>query len=126
MNDKLPEIIREARRALRRASGVPPTPNEQFEERRKAELEAMEMFVYDKFRIQVGLALGASVVWTEDGVAAKFSVNEKTFFLRKDKKDYRLTASETLGERDLLQLSATDPQFCNRVLVAIGDAMDWT
>jgi hypothetical protein len=125
MNDKLPEIIREARRALRRASGIPPTPDEQFEERRKAELETMERFVYDKFSIQAGFALGASVFWTEDGVAAKFFVHEKTFFLRKDKNEYRLTASETFGERELLRLSATDPQFCNRVLVAIGDLMDW-
>ena len=124
MKDKLPEIIQEARRALRRASGIALTPEEQFEERRKAEIEVMEMFVFDKFRIQVGFALGASVVWTEDGVAANFSVNEKTFFLRKDKKDYRLTASEISGERELLRLGAADPQFCNKVVVAIGDAID--
>jgi hypothetical protein len=124
MNDKLSELIREARRELRRSSGIPPTPDEQLEERRKAELETMEMFVYEKIGVNGLFELSASTVWTEDGAVAQFTVNEKTFFLRKDKEDYRLTASETLGERELLRLNATDPQFGNIVLAAIGDTLD--
>jgi hypothetical protein len=126
MNDMLPEVIREARRALRRASGIALTPTEQSEEHQNSKLEAMQMFVFDKFRVRGMAALTALIVWTDDGVAAKFTANGKTFFLRECEKDYSLSASEKKGERELLRLSAGDPQFSNRIFVAIGDAMDWS
>ena len=45
MEKGLQELIREARRELRRTSGVPLTAEEQAEEQRTAEVEQMENFL---------------------------------------------------------------------------------
>jgi len=49
MKDDLRELIQNARRTVRLASGVPLTPDEQAEEVRVKATQEMEMFVYVAF-----------------------------------------------------------------------------
>ena len=122
MNQELQDMIREARRNLRRASGISLSSEEQAEEQRTLEIARMEKFIHEALGIRIMFSLTPKVVWTENGATAQFSVGDHNFQLYKDGKSYRL--SDTEGDRpcELLNISGSDPNFSNRVLVAVGDA----
>jgi hypothetical protein len=123
MSPELRELIQEARRGLRKASGLPMSPEDLAEERRKAEIDELEKFIYTTFRPRLMLPLKAKVVWSGSDAAAQLTVDSATFHLRKNKNDYALLAIEENGQRELTRIEGSDPQFANRVLVAIGDAL---
>ena len=119
----LQQLIQEARRELRRASGLPWTPQEIEEERRRTEMEAMDMFTFRTFRMRLMDALVSKTVWTEEGAAAEFKAEGRIYRLRKRGSRYVLFAVNDAREIELISLDSSDEQFANRVLVAIGDDM---
>jgi len=121
MNEELQKLVGEARRELRRASGTPLTPEESDEERRTAEIEEFDRFAYRTFGYRRMLPLKFNVIWSEKGATGQMKVDDYTFNLHKDRESYRLFLIEEHGERELSQLDGSDPNFANRVLVAIGD-----
>jgi hypothetical protein len=125
MPPDLRDLMGQARRELRRSSGLPLSPEELAEERRLAETEEMNKFLYDTLGLRLMFPLKANAVWTEDGAAGQLIAEGITFHLRKDKKKnwYGLFVVEDDQERELLQLEGSDRQFGNRVLVAISDAL---
>jgi hypothetical protein len=68
MKDDLKDLIREARRKLRKASGVPLTSEEEAEERHLAEIEEMKMFLF-KTMSNLWFPLKVITVWTDTTVA---------------------------------------------------------
>ena len=123
MQKKLRELIQEARRELRRASGVPLTPEEQAEELRRAELARMENFLFEALRIRIMDQLLPKVIWTDSGVIAQFTVDNHDFRLRNRGENYCLSDIEGNRERELLKMHGSDKDFAHRLLVAIGDAL---
>jgi hypothetical protein len=123
MNEDLQKLITEARRELRRASGISLSPEENEEERRKAEIEEFDRFAYRTFGYRLMLPLKFHVVWNEKGAIGQMSVNGHIFNLRKHGENYHLLLIGEHGERELSQLEGSDPNFANRVLVAIGDIL---
>jgi hypothetical protein len=121
MKDDLRELIQDARRAVRLASGVPLSPDEQAEERRLKDTKEMNLFVYEAFRFKVMNSLKSTVIWTPMGAALEMRTDEHVFHLRKDRDAYGLFAIEDRRERELLRINGNDPIFANRALVAIGD-----
>jgi len=125
MGTKLQDIIGDARRELRKASGLALTPEQQLEERQKAELWAMNKFLANKFDILQRLELNVTAAITSDqSVAAMFLAEEKHFRLvRNSNKECALSLVDSAGGRELIRLPENDPQFANKILVAIGDAL---
>jgi hypothetical protein len=121
MKDDLRELIQDARRAVRLASGVPLNPDEQAEERRLKETKEMNLFAYETFGFKLMDALKSTIIWTAKGATVEMRADEHVFHLRKDKGAYALFAIEDQAERELLRIDGKDPIFANRVLVAIGD-----
>ena len=121
MHQDIIELIAEARRELRRASGLPLSTEEQAEENQRREMDEMSTFIFDKFRVRRLAPFKATTVWAGHGAAAEFSTPGKKFLLRKTGHVFRLSAMEGDGEREVAAIEPSDPQFVNKVLVAIGD-----
>jgi hypothetical protein len=122
MKDDLKDLIREARRKLRKASGVPLTSEEEAEERHLAEIEEMKMFLF-KTMSNLWFPLKVITVWTDTTVAGQFTVDGQIFELRKDGPCYRLFRIARGSGFELARLDSSDPNFASRVLVAIDDAL---
>lgn len=125
MDRKLQEMIAQARRDLKRAAGLPLSPEEQLEERRKAELWQMNRFLTSKFDISQRLELGLkSDISSEGVVVGAFHVGGKDFHLvRKANKECALLLVDAAGNHQLASPPEDDPQFANKILVAIGDSL---
>jgi hypothetical protein len=124
MKPELRALIEQARRELRRTSGLSLSPEEQAEERRLTEIDELEKFLYNTFRPRLMFPLKAKVVWSQGGAAGQLTVDGATFHLRKeDENCYGLFVIEEQEERELIKTESSDPQFANRVLVAIGDSL---
>jgi hypothetical protein len=123
MDPDLRELMEQARRELRRASGLPLSPEEQAEERRLAEMDELNRFIFDTLRIRLMFPLKAKVVWSQGGAAAQLTVDGATFHLRKDKKWCSLFVVEEDKERELIKIENSDPHFADRVLAAISDSL---
>jgi len=67
--------------------------------------------------------LKAKAVWTEKGAVGRFTADNHIFHLRRNSDSYTLFAVQETGERELVRLNQADPQFTNRILVAIGDSL---
>jgi hypothetical protein len=117
------ELIQEAKREIRRASGVPLTEEDQIEERRLNEMKEMNQFIFDVFRIRLMGPLKAIVIWTGTEAATELTVERKVFHIRKKKNCYALFAIEEHGDRLLVEIEASDPLFASRVLVHIGESL---
>lgn len=123
MTEELQELIRVARRKLQRASGIPPTAYEQEEERRQAEIEEMDLFTFSTFELQLRWALDMTTVHRGMNAAAEMTVDGYIFQLRKDGAAFVLFALKDSGEIKLARIDGKDPNFANRVLIAIADAL---
>lgn len=124
MNDRLKEYVREARRELRRASGVPMTADEQAEERRLAEVEEMEMFLARTFSLNLRVDLIMRAVPVGTSVLGEITLDDHTFHLRRDGDSYRLYATGETDHAELVCIESSDPNFAYRVLVAIDDSLE--
>jgi hypothetical protein len=123
MNEELQKLIVEAKRELRRASGIPLTPEENDDERRTAEIEEFNRFAYRTFGYCRMLPLKFLVIWDEKNAIGQMSVDDRTFNLRRDGEKFSLFLVQPHGERELSRLESADPNFANRVLTAIGDIL---
>src|SRR5215469_10063729 len=125
MDRKLQEIISDARRELRKASGLALTPEQQREEQQRAELWAMNKFLSNKFDIHQRLELNLkAAIGSDQSVVAMFQAEDKHFRLaRNGNKECTLFFLDSTGDRELIHLPESDPQFTNKILVAIGDVL---
>jgi hypothetical protein len=121
MKPKVAELISIARRELRRASGVPLTVSEIEQDRRGKELKELQAFIYSKFSVSASYALNEEFTWHDGKAVVEFTVDEHKFRLRAVDNAFQFFAVTDPGEIQLLQLKGEDPQFSNRILVAIGD-----
>ena len=119
MTVELPDLIKEARRELRRASGIPFTSEEQAEERRRTEIEQMMKLLVESLGYRIMLPLRLEVIWTDKGATAQMTVDAHRFHLYKDRDCFCLCD----GEREIVTIKDQDPHFASRVLVAIGDTL---
>ena len=124
MKPEIQELIRDARKTLWKASGLPLTPEEQAEEFRSTEIAELENLVFKAFGIKRMFAFSVKVAWTDHGAAAELNADDKAFHLRRDGKSdsYILFIFENDGEREVARIRGSDPHFADWVLVAIGDA----
>jgi hypothetical protein len=123
MNEELQKLIQEARRELRRASGINLTPEENDEERRTAEIEEFDRFAYSAFGYRLMIPLKFQVLWSEKGAIGQMRADGHTFNLRREGESYHLFIIEPDGERELLQVEGSDSHLASRVLRAIGDSL---
>jgi hypothetical protein len=119
----LQDLIKEARREFRRASGVFQTAEEQAEMRRKTEIEEMEMFLSKSLGFRMMFALPSKVIWTNHGATAQMTVDDQRFQLFKDHDGFYWFGVQGDGECELLKMPGSDPNFANRVLIAIDDTL---
>jgi hypothetical protein len=117
---ELTEEIAKARRALRVATGEPITEEEQESLRREQAIKALNFFLYPAIgAIRISL-LTPKTIWWKDGPAMTCSGEGTTFHLRRVEDNYALS----VGERTLVLLAPKDPNFGDRLIVAIGDELD--
>jgi hypothetical protein len=83
----------------------------------------MEKFLLEALGYRVMVAPLPTVIWTEKGATAQFTVDDHRFQLFKDRDTYRLSGTGDDGEHELLNLTGKDPNFARRVIVAVGDAL---
>jgi hypothetical protein len=125
MKAELQELIRDARKELRKASGLPLTPEEHFEDSRKAALEDMQIFMLRNLGVNLSMLLAGRAEWTDKGPAVILNTGVHVFHLRKKEGNGScfLFIVGGDGEREIARLEASDPIFSSRVLVAIDDAV---
>jgi hypothetical protein len=127
MKAALQELIRYARKELRKASGLPLTPEEHFEDSRKAALEDMQIFMLRNLGVNLSMLLAGRAEWTDKGPAVILNTGVHVFHLRKKEGNGScfLFIVGGDGEREIARLEASDPIFSSRVLVAIDDAVSF-
>jgi hypothetical protein len=121
----LQELIRNARKELRKSSGLPLSAEEQNEDARKAALKDLRLFVVSRLGVQVPDSLCGKVDWTDNGPALIMQASGCVFHLRKagdSELIYRLYLIGD-GEREIEEIQADGPLFASRVLAAIGDVI---
>ena len=125
MEQDLQELIRDARKELRKASGVPLTEDEESEDRRKAALDKLEGFILLKLGVRLTILLNVKVVWSEKGPAVTLDADGHAFHVRKgnDNRSYLLLSVDGDKEREIATIEASDPIFASRVLMAIDEAV---
>ena len=95
----LQELIRDARKELRKSSGLPLSAEEQNEDARKAALKDLRLFVVSRLGVQAPDSLCGRVAWTDNGPALIMQASGCVFHLRKaDDSEliYRLAEFESL------------------------------
>ena len=123
MDAKLKDLINDARKELRRASGVPLSSEEQAEVLRSAAIDKLARFIIPTFGVARLVALKIECLWTERGAVASLSSGDQKFSLRQGatNNEYMLLVIDADEERELLKIQSKDPLCASRVLVAIGD-----
>jgi hypothetical protein len=116
----LTEEIAQARRNLRVAAGESIAEEEQESLRREQAIKAQEGFLLRTIGLTRILLLMTHTVWLNDRPVTTWTVEGITFHLRRVGDSYVLS----VGERNLLLLTPKDPNFGDRVFVAIGDELD--
>jgi hypothetical protein len=118
---ELEDLVRVARRELRKTSGVPLTEEERAEEVKAAEMEAM-MPAMLRLGIQAANQLRGDLVWRNGSASAEFNVDGRIFYMSKAGDAFTLSRVEGDSERELVRIDAKDTQFANRLLDTVGDA----
>ena len=99
MEAELQERIRDARKELRKASGIPLTPEEEKADQRKAALDKLEGFILRQLGVSLTMLLNVKVVWTEKGPAVTLDAEGHAFQMRNDNGSYILLVLDSGGER---------------------------
>jgi len=123
MNAAVQKLIDEARREVRRASGLPLNSDELNEERRKTEMDELTKFVVKSLDYRLMFPLEVKFIWTDRGATAQMRVDDQLFHLCRLENRYGVFAIDGHGERQLVMLEPSDPLFASRVLVALGDGL---
>jgi YesN/AraC family two-component response regulator len=117
------ESIQSARQRVRKASAIPLSREETTAEQRRLAVEAMHAAMVETLGYKLMLQLKAESLWTENGAAMRFRVDEQYFLLRKSQQvdQYILFLMREEDEQELLRVDASDPLFTDRILMSIGD-----
>jgi hypothetical protein len=121
MKPELHDLIKKARRELREALGLPLTAEEQEDERRRHEQEQLRDFMLRTFRLDGAIQLSMDVVWHGGSAVIAMTADDTQFHLRKAEDKYVLFVLREEGEQPLVEVPSKDPNFANRIFVAIGD-----
>jgi hypothetical protein len=126
MKRSLIDEIQTARRELRIATGEPLTPEQLEQERQRAEVKKIEDLAY-RLGMSFKLSLYPQAVWSRGAAAIEMKIDEGLFYLRPDGEQMRFVraigSDDNYEETLILTLEQKDPQFVNRLLVALGDAL---
>lgn len=122
--DSLQDMIAEARKEIRKASGAPLTPEEQEEDQHKAAVTELRGFILRSLDVTALVKMQMHVTWTQKGPAAILKTEDRVFHLRRDRdrKSCVLLLIDGQRETEIARIEAYDQYFGSRVLVAIGDA----
>jgi len=125
MKPELQELIRDARKELSKASGLPLTSEEQNEDLRNTAVAELDKFLLSHLGVRVLFELEGKAIWTKKALAAILKAENHTFHLRKegDGDSYALFIIEGEVEREIALTEASDPCFASRILVAIGETI---
>jgi hypothetical protein len=123
MNPELEELIRVARKELRKSSGLPLTAEEEAEEEHKAAIDGLEKFLRRRLGVAAVFRLCMEVTWTP-GVQSPAWTRETTSssYAGLMTRAIFCCIVEGEAERQVVRIEASDSQFENRLLVAIADA----
>lgn len=120
MTDPLVEVVEQARRELRWATGGM-TEEEKEEQRRTTEVKEMKLFVSSTFGLQREHALFyPKVIWHDNQAAIEFKIKGQVLRLCPSGENLRLQAYDG---KALTAIRKTDPNFASRVIVALGDVL---
>jgi hypothetical protein len=137
---KIDEVLRTARRDLYKAGGLPLNPVMTEEDRRRTAIEDLDKFVFDRFRLRQLLPFGQTTIWHNSTARSVFNTPEAVFHLEKIENSVSSLPRNTRAflpsnckyrlihisepEKILVELDGNDPEFANRLLVAIADAAE--
>jgi hypothetical protein len=122
VDPKLEDLIRKARRDLRRASGAALSEEEQAEDARNAQMEDLRKSLLLAMGVRVSVELYFTVTWIDGNAAADIKVDDRVFRIRKADDTFSVRLVEGSSERELVKIDSKDPQFAKLLLVAVGDA----
>ena len=125
MREDLEELIKDAEKVIRKASGVLLTEDEQSDEAHKAAVDELQKFLLRRLGTAAAFGLMLGVTWSADGPVGRLDTGDNVFHVRKaaESDSYRLFIVEGSAEREVFRIEASDPQFGSRILVAIGDSI---
>jgi hypothetical protein len=129
MKPELKELIRDARKELRKAAGLPLSQEEQNEDLQKAAVTELRKFILSRLGVRLPDLLNGKVVWTENGPALILDAEDgHVFHMRKDGDSggYLLFIIEGNVKREIARIESSDANFASHVLVAIDDAIPST
>lgn len=121
-----PEVKRLILNARARLGGYALPPGEAEENARRQAIEDFQVQLAGKIHMTTRLELlwGGDYVWLETRPAVRFQIDGHTFFLAAAKQECELL-EECGGERvPLTCLALSDPSFEDRLLAAVGDAVE--
>ncbi len=119
-----PTLERFIRLARSRITGTPLSPEEIADTHKQEEIEQFKIYLVRKVRLDVRWELFAERIWdrNEEGCLLEFAVDGRVFLLQQIGKECKLT-HQVRGQHVMLELLADDQQFEDRLLVAVGDAL---
>jgi len=122
---ELQEMIRDARKELPKASGLPLSPEERNQDLHKAEVDELQKQVLPKLGFRAHMELLGTPAWTSRGAAIILKAEDHMFHLRhaSEKGSYSIFLIEGEGEREIARIDGVDRHFASRVLAAIGDVI---
>jgi hypothetical protein len=124
MEPELYELIRKAKRELRQASGVPLTPQENEEERRRKERDELVRFMCKTFGVDGAVSLRMNVISHDGHAVIAMTAEDTQFHLRKAEHNFVLFVLREKEEHPLIEIPLKDPHLANRVIVAVGNEID--
>jgi hypothetical protein len=123
MRAELEQKIQEARERLGLGAL---TAEQRAEQERTQAMDEFKIFLAGRIEpwTRIELLMGAEYFWGQTGPAVRFGVDNHVFLLARCGDDAGLFVEEAAGERrELVRLAADDPQFDDRLLAGIGDAL---
>ncbi len=122
MKDKLEQMIRQAQREVRRASGIPLSVEEKEQERREREIKALQTALLRELGLEIMIELLPEVGWDGRTAFARFTIDEVPFEMRRSQEGvYMLSTGD--GGQELAHIAAKDTLLGQRFLAMIGDFM---
>jgi hypothetical protein len=123
MDAEIQALLKEAQQEVKRAAGIPLSPEEEIADLQQKEMDKMESFVLRALGVARTVALSPRIVWGEEGPETRMNVDSQVFWLRKRGNNYVLFAVKTEADAEIASIEASDPIWGSRVMVAIGNAL---
>lgn len=121
-----PELKRLILNARARLDGRALSPDETEENARQQALEDFKLVLAGKIDTTTRLELlfGGEYVWLENRPAVRFEIDGHTFLLASAETDCELIQECNAQSLSLIRLALSDPSFEDRLLAAVGDAVE--